>query len=47
VGANALRHSFLTTKHADTVDKMDELKTDMKMMGSSILQAKLYIKKLT
>lgn len=47
VGVNALRHSFLTTKHADTVDKMDELKTDMKMMGSSILQAKLYIKKLT
>lgn len=42
---NALRHTFLTDKHGDTLVKNDELKNDMKMMGSSILQAKTYIKK--
>ena len=42
---NALRHTFLTDKHGDTLVKNDELKNDMKKMGSSILQAKTYIKK--
>jgi integrase len=41
---NSLRHTYLTDKHKDTSDKMDELATDMKMMGSSILQRKTYIK---
>ena len=42
---NSLRKSYLTDKHLKTVENMDELKKDMKMMGSSILQAKVYIKK--
>jgi integrase len=41
---NSLRHTYLTDKHKDTSDKMDELSNDMKMMGSSILQRKTYIK---
>ena len=36
---NSLRKSYLTDKHLKTVENMDELKKDMKMMGSSILQA--------
>lgn len=43
-GVNALRHTYLTDKHKDTSEKMDELNNDMKMMGSSILQRKTYIK---
>jgi hypothetical protein len=42
---NSLRHTYLTDKHKDTSDKMDDLSNDMKMMGSSILQRKTYIKK--
>ena len=42
---NSLRHTYLTDKHSDTSEKMDELSNDMKMMGSSILQRKTYIKK--
>jgi len=42
---NSLRHSFLTEKHYTTIDKINDLEKDMKMMGSSILQAKVYIKK--
>jgi len=45
-GINALRHTFLTDKHGETMMKNDELKEDLKMMGSSILQAKTYIKKV-
>lgn len=45
VSVNALRHSFLTDKHLQTLKAMDELDKDMKDMGSSMLQAKLYIKK--
>jgi integrase len=41
---NSLRHTYLTDKHKDTSEKMDELSNDMKMMGSSILQRKTYIK---
>ena len=44
IAINALRHTYLTDKHGSTVDKMDSLQNDMKMMGSSILQAKTYIK---
>lgn len=44
VAINALRHTFLTEKHINTINKIDELKKDMQMMGSSILQAKVYIK---
>jgi len=45
VSVNQMRKTFLTDKHLKTVEDMDELKKDMKMMGSSILQAKVYIKK--
>jgi hypothetical protein len=45
IAINALRHTYLTDKHKDTINKMDSLSDDMKMMGSSILQAKVYIKK--
>lgn len=45
IAINALRHTYLTNKHKDTIGKMDSLSNDMKLMGSSILQAKTYIKK--
>jgi integrase len=45
VSVNILRHSFLTDKHKSTLENNNILSDDMKMMGSSILQAKLYIKK--
>jgi len=44
ISVNAMRHTFLTDKHKDTVKNIDELKKDMHYMGSSILQAKVYIK---
>ena len=45
ISVNALRHTFLTDKHKDTLDNLEEMKEDFKAMGSSILQAKTYIKK--
>lgn len=44
IAINALRHTYLTDKHGETIGRMDSLSDDMKMMGSSILQAKTYIK---
>tara|TARA_R110000868_G_scaffold87656_2_gene244943 strand:+ start:1157 stop:2020 length:864 start_codon:yes stop_codon:yes gene_type:complete len=44
ISVNAMRHTFLTDKHKDTIKNIDELKKDMHSMGSSILQAKVYIK---
>jgi len=44
ISVNAMRHTFLTDKHKDTVKNIDELKKDMHSMGSSILQSKVYIK---
>jgi len=44
ISVNALRHSFLTDKHKDTLNKFEEMKEDFKAMGSSVLQAKVYIK---
>lgn len=44
ISVNAIRHTFLTDKHKDAVKNIDELKKDMHMMGSSILQSKVYIK---
>jgi hypothetical protein len=41
---NVLRHSFLTDKHKDTVKQNETLKRDIELMGSSILQSKVYIK---
>lgn len=45
ISVNALRHTYLTDKHKDTIINLDNLKNDMYLMGSSILQAKTYIKK--
>ena len=44
ISVNAIRHTYLTDKHKDTIKNIDELKKDMHMMGSSILQSKVYIK---
>jgi hypothetical protein len=44
ISVNAMRHTFLTDKHKDTIKNIDELKKDMHYMGSSILQSKVYIK---
>jgi len=45
VSVNQLRHTFLTDKYGDMIDKKNELTDDFKMMGSSIKQEKIYIKK--
>lgn len=42
---NALRHTFLTEKHGDTIKKNKELEKDMKDMGSSLNMSSVYIKK--
>jgi len=44
ISVNALRHTYLTDKHKDSIKTIDQLKKDMQLMGSSILQAKTYIK---
>ena len=44
VSVNALRHSILTTKFAKTMKEMNEMKETMNDMGSSVLQAKTYVK---
>lgn len=41
---NALRHSYLTSKYGDTIKTNNSLSTDLIDMGSSISQAKVYIK---
>ena len=46
VGVNQLRHTFLSDKYQNTINQNQELKKDFSMMGSSILQEKVYIKKL-
>ena len=41
---NALRHSYLTSKYGDTIKTNNSLATDLSEMGSSLAQAKIYIK---
>ena len=41
---NALRHSYLTSKYGETIKTTNALKNDMADMGSSLAQAKIYIK---
>lgn len=41
---NALRHSYLTSKYGDTIKTNNSLSTDLIDMGSSLAQAKIYIK---
>lgn len=45
IAINTLRHSYLSEKYKETIDLNNKLENDMKEMGSSIGQAKLYIKK--
>lgn len=43
---NVLRHSYLSTKFADTIDMNKKLNETMEAMGSSIAQEKIYIQKM-
>jgi len=44
ISVNALRHSFLTTKYANTMKEMKEMENTMKEMGSSTNVAQNYVK---
>ncbi len=44
-GVNMMRHSTLTEKYGDMIRKKDDLKQDMKDMGSSMNMSDVYIKK--
>lgn len=44
-GVNQMRKTYLSDKYSDMIDKQNELNNDMKDMGSSNLQEKIYIKK--
>jgi integrase len=44
-GVNALRHSFLSDKFQDSIKLKEEMAKTMTEMGSSILQAPIYIQK--
>ena len=41
---NGLRHIYLTDKYKDTMKQVNEMEKDMEEMGSSIKQAKNYVK---
>jgi len=44
-GVNQMRHTYLSEKYGDMVDTKNNLVKDMKMMGSSLIQEMVYIKK--
>lgn len=44
VGVNALRHTYLTDKYADTIAKNKAIENDMKEMGSSKSMLTTYVK---
>jgi integrase len=44
ISVNALRHSFLTTKYANTMKEMKDMENTMKEMGSSMNMAENYVK---
>ena len=44
VGVNALRHTYLTDKYADTIQKTKDIENDMKEMGSSKNMLTTYVK---
>ena len=44
VGVNQMRHTYLTDKYGDTINKTKQLNNDMTEMGSSSSQSKVYIK---
>ena len=44
VGVNQMRHTYLTDKYGDTINKQKQMNADMTEMGSSGSQSKVYIK---
>ncbi len=46
VGVNQLRHTFLSDKYQSTIKSNNDMAKDMKDMGSSTIQERVYIKKL-
>lgn len=46
VGVNQLRHTFLSDKYQSTIKANNDMAKDMKDMGSSTIQEKIYIKKI-
>jgi len=42
---NQLRHSFLTNKYADSIKMKADMAADMALMGTSLSQSDVYIKK--
>ena len=44
VGVNQMRHTYLTDKYGDTINKQKQINADMTEMGSSGTQSKVYIK---
>jgi len=44
ISVNALRHSFLTSKYANTMKEMKEMENTMSQMGSSMNMAENYVK---
>lgn len=45
VGVNQLRHTYLSDKYQDTIKANTDMANDLSIMGSSIIQEKIYIKK--
>lgn len=45
VGVNQLRHTYLSDKYQTSIDTNNEMANDLKDMGSSMIQEKVYIKK--
>ena len=44
VGVNALRHTYLTDKYADTMEQKKKIDKDMSEMGSSANMLTTYVK---
>ena len=45
VGVNQLRHTYLSDKYQSSIDTNTKMANDLKNMGSSMIQEKIYIKK--
>jgi integrase len=45
VSVNQLRHTFLSDKYKDSIKTNEDMEEDLKKMGSSMKQQKIYIKK--
>lgn len=44
VSVNQLRHTYLTDKYSEVSKSVNKMKSDMSMMGTSVLQENIYIK---